>query len=60
MSAIKKYLQIDSPSRIKNEKFLEQIFAVGRHVERDSVLPPQDPFPQFPQGRPVEGKRPAD
>ena len=54
------YLQGSSSRGVEDEEFLEQIFAVGRHVERDPVLSAQNSFAKLAEGRPVEGERAAD
>ena len=54
------HLEVDSSGRVEHQKLFEQVFTVGRHVERDPVLPPEHALPQFPQGRAVKGKRTAD
>ena len=41
------YLQTASFDRVEHEEFLQQVFTVCGHVERDTVLSPQDPLPQL-------------
>lgn len=41
------YLQTASFYRVEHEQFLQQIFTVGRHVERNAVFSTQDPLPQL-------------
>ncbi len=57
---VRSHLEVDSSGRIEHEKLFEQVFTVGRHVERDPVLAPQDAFSEFPQRRAVERERTAD